>query len=160
MQAGERTMGRQAGFTLVWALAALAIMAAGLSVVGPLWAERARRDREADILRYGRAYALAIAAYRQATPGGVKQYPNSLNELLIDRRFIGTRRHLRRLYPDPLDPQRPWGLIRDSGGGIRGVYLQSSAKPLRREAMALGAVFLPAAWRYDQWHFVAQEPSP
>lgn len=145
------------GFTYVWALAAVALISVGLSVVGPLWADSARRDKEQELLRIGGLYAHAIASYYVQSPGSVKQYPERLEELLADDRFWGTKRHLRKLYPDPMDPSVPWGLVRDGHGHIRGVYSQSERKPFLQSARNLGLLRLAAAERYSDWRFAPDE---
>jgi type II secretory pathway pseudopilin PulG len=148
--------GRQHGFSYVVVLAMVALMGVGLAALGPLWAEEARREREDDLLRIGRLYAEAIVQYRAASPGSAKRYPPTLDALLMDTRFVGTVRYLRTLYPDPLDPSRPWGLLRDADGGIRGVFSQSDAIPMRTVPVVLGRVALPSATRYADWQFVAR----
>ncbi len=148
-----------AGFTLVWVLAAIAILSVGLAAIGPQWADQARRDREQDLLRVGQLYAQALAHYRAVSPGSLKQYPSDLQQLLLDNRFAGTQRHLRKLYPDPLDPARPWGLMRGPDGGILGVFSQSADAPLRRESLDLEGLVLPIAQRYDEWKFIARPPT-
>jgi|SRR5438105_13537190 len=144
----------QRGFTYVWVMAVIAILGIGLAAIGPTWADAARREREQDLLRVGRIYADAIANYYRSSPGSLKRYPPSLDALLLDTRFVGTYRHLRSLYADPLKPDRPWGIVRASDGGVRGVYSQSADEPMRREALDLGAVILPPARRYSEWQFV------
>jgi len=151
---GRRTGHRAGGFTLVWALAAVAILSVGLAVAGSTWSERSKRQREQELLRVGMLYAQAIEAYRAAAPGSLQTYPSSLEQLLLDTRFAGTVRHLRKLYPDPLDPARPWGVVRTPEGTIRGVFSQSAEAPLRVAPIDLGAVKLPSAGRYDHWQFV------
>jgi type II secretory pathway pseudopilin PulG len=154
MQLGRRN--NQRGFGYVAVLAMVALMGVGGAAIGPLWAEEARREREVDLLRVGRLYAEAIARYQKAAPGSAKRYPPTLEVLLMDTRFAGTVRHMRTLYADPLDPSRPWGLLRDADGGIRGVYSQSEAVPLRTALLQLGAVTLAPAARYSDWQFVAR----
>lgn len=152
-------LGRQSnqqGFSYVAVLAMVALMGLGLAAIGPLWAEEARREREDDLLRIGRLYAEAIARYQKAAPGSAKRYPPTLEVLLMDTRFAGTVRHMRTLYADPLEPSRPWGLLRDAEGGIRGVYSQSEAAPLRTVALQLGSFTLAPAARYSDWQFVAR----
>ena len=150
---------RMAGFTLVWVLAAIAILSVGLAAIGPQWADQAHREREQDLLRVGQLYAQALAHYRAVSPGSLKQYPSDLQQLLLDNRFVGTQRHLRKLYPDPLDPARPWGLMRGPDGGILGVFSQSADAPLRRESLDLEGLVLPIAQRYDEWKFIARPPT-
>jgi type II secretory pathway pseudopilin PulG len=156
MRPGEAPISRcrSGGFTLVWVLVALALFSLALSVVGPMWAEQARRDREQDLLRIGNLYARAIAGYYASSPGALKQFPPTLNALLEDRRYVGMKRHLRRLYADPLDPSQAWGLVRAPDGGIRGVYSLSIQAPLRQEALALDLLVLPKAATYAEWKFV------
>lgn len=154
MRAGDLARRSDGGFTYVWALAALVVFSLGLAAIGPNYAADAQREREADLLRVGRLYAEAIASYHAASPGSLKQYPASLEMLLEDTRFVGTVRHLRRLYADPLQPGRPWGLLRSPDGGIRGVYSADERAPLRSAALDLGVVALPPSQRYLDWHFV------
>lgn len=150
MRAGER------GFTYLWLLAVVAVLGLGLAALGPMWAESAQREREEDLLRIGQIYAQAIHDYHQASPGSVKRFPPTLDALLLDTRFVGTRRHLRRLYADPLDPARPWGLVRAPDGGVAGVYSQDTRRPWLRAGWSGEHVALPPAERYADWQFVPQ----
>jgi hypothetical protein len=71
-------------------------------------------------------YNDALQAYYVSSPGTEKRYPMELQELLLDQRMIQTKRHLRKLYGDPLkpalDPAQAWGLMRNAKGQISGVY--------------------------------------
>lgn len=160
MRAGDfarfsnRSRCAQRGFTYIWAMAAVAVLGIGLAALGTAWGEASRRQREEDLLRIGEIYARAIASYYHASPGALKRYPASLDDLLVDRRLIGTRRHIRRLYADPLRSGQAWGVVRAADGGVRGVYSQSSGRPLRREVLDLGVTVLPVALRYSEWQFV------
>jgi hypothetical protein len=118
-----------------------------------MWADQARREREHELLRVGRLYAQAIANYYALTPGTAKQFPTRLEELLQDDRFWGTRRHLRKLYLDPMQPHRPWGLLRSPDGRIMGVYSQDRAQPFLQAPADLGVVQLSVASQYSQWQF-------
>ena len=94
----------QAGFTYVFMMAALATFSIGLAVIGPRWADQAKREREQELVRVGSLYASAIASYYAAAPGSLRHYPPELKDLLEDTRRVGTLRHIRKLYADPLDP--------------------------------------------------------
>jgi len=153
MRAGE-----QRGFTFVWVLMALAVFSLGLALIGPRWSDDARRERERELLRVGNLYAQAIAAFRAATPGSIKSYPPKLESLVIDDRMLSTVRYLRKLYPDPVDPSRPWGIVLGPDGTVRGVYSQSDAAPMNTEAIELDSLKLPAARRYSDWKFVPKAP--
>lgn len=164
MQAGRhlgRSWGlraRQGGFAFVWVLMTLAIFSLGMAIVGPRWSDDALRDRERELVRVGSLYAQAIAAYRAASPGSIKTYPAKLENLTSDDRMVSMTRHLRKLYVDPLDPGRPWGLVRGADGTIRGVYSQADGKPMNIERVDLGWLALPAAQRYADWKFVPKMP--
>jgi type II secretory pathway pseudopilin PulG len=116
------------GFTYLGLLFAMAIMASGLGLLGELWHTAVQREKEADLLSIGSAYQRAIMWYYEST--NVRQYPRQLEYLLKDNRFPGTRRYLRRLYPDPITGGE-WGLMRAADGGIMGVYSTAQARPLK-----------------------------
>ena len=96
-----------------------------------------------------------MVVYRDILFGSVRSYPSALDELLRDPRLPGVQRHLRRLYPDPLNPRRPWGLVIDEFGRITGVYSQSVDSPLARGPVVLPDRTLPPAQRYADWKFLA-----
>ena len=144
----------QRGYAFLMVMALVALLALALSHIGPVWADDARRDREQELLRVGGLYAQAIQDYRAASLGSLKSWPARLEDLLLDKRFVGTRRHLRSLYPDPLAPGLPWGLIKAPDGGIQGVYSQDTREPFRRGVVSLPAVTLNPARRYDDWIFM------
>lgn len=151
----------QQGFTLVFVLVLVALMGLGMAAAGPLWAQQTQREREAELLRVGRLYALALKAYRDASPGTAKECPLSLDELLNDSRFIGLTRHLRRLYPDPMQTGLGWGLVRDAKGRICAVFSQSESRPLRQQPVELGeGMQLQPAAHYRDWKFGPEEAMP
>jgi hypothetical protein len=148
--------GRAQGYSFVVVLVLLALCMLGLSIAGPMWSQQARREREQDLLRIGNLYAQAIANYYHSSPGSVKQYPQRLEQLLADTRFVGMRRYLRTLYPDPIDTAQPWGLVLDSQQRIIGVYSRNEQSPIAEGALELGAVQLEPARRYSDWKFIAK----
>lgn len=146
----------ECGFTLVAVLLLLALCMLGLAVAGPMWSQQVRREREQELLRVGHLYAQAIASYRDASPGSLKQYPAHLQGLLMDTRFVGVARHLRKLYPDPVNPGQPWGLVQDGDGRIMGVYSRSQEAPVIEAEVNIGDLSLPHARRYSEWKFLAK----
>lgn len=149
----------QRGFTLLAALAALFVLALATERVVFVAAQQAQRDREEALLEAGAEIARAIGAYHQASPGSVKRYPPSLADLTEDTRFLGVRRHLRRVPPDPMRPEVPWGLVLAPDGGVRGMHSTSLSPPLRDTAFSFRGLSLPAAARYADWKFI-HEPRP
>jgi type II secretory pathway pseudopilin PulG len=131
----------------------------GLAVVGPQWSQQVRREREQELLRIGTLYVQAIAEYRATSPGSLKQYPLRLQDLLVDTRFVGTARHLRELYTDPVNPKQPWGLVQNEEGRITGIYSLSDEAPLAERAIDLGTTVLAPAKHYSDWKFIVKTKS-
>lgn len=145
----------QAGFTFLIVLAAVAALAIGAQVAIPLASRALQADREQELLFRGLAYRRAIGSYYEAAVAAgrlEKTYPQRLEDLLQDPRFVH-RRHLRELYPHPLDG-RGWVLIREPGGGIVGVASPSERRPLKRANFEVGLEPFENAESYRQWEFV------
>jgi prepilin-type N-terminal cleavage/methylation domain-containing protein len=155
MRAGEPLRRSESGFTLIWLLAAVAVLGIGMALVGPLWAQQAQREREADLLHVGVAYAQAIEHYARISPGGVHQLPTSVDDLLLDPRFSTPVRHLRAAYTDPMRPGQPLELVLSPAGSIRGVVSTSDAAPLRQTPWTDGHYTLEPAAHYRDWQFLA-----
>ena len=136
----------------------VALIGVGLAATGTAWSEKSRRDKEVELIRVGSVYAKAIASYYAKAPGSVKRYPTSLSDLIEDRRFVGTHRHLRQLYVDPMTNNANWGLVRADDGGIRGVYSLSSNTPLLQTAKEIKGIRISAANSYREWRFNAPDP--
>lgn len=162
---------RQSGFTYLILLFTVAITAAGLGGTGILWHTAQQRQKEVELLFIGNQIRTAIASYYAQTPGNLRRYPASLDELLKDPRFPSTVRHLRKLYRDPIttNAQKPgdWGLITAPGGGIMGVYSTSEAAPLKRAGFDLPnrvfeerTVTLGDKMTYKEWQFVYVGTAP
>lgn len=132
----------------------LAVVSLGLSTVSHSWSIEARREKEQQLIRIGQLYVQALERYRRVSPGTDKRLPLELDELLLDQRFVGTVRHLRRLYPDPVSLGQSWGVIRGDDGRIRGVYSLSQEEPLIKSTVSRPGLRLPAATRYSDWQFV------
>ncbi len=152
---------RQRGFTYLLVLFFIAALAAGLAAVGELWATSRQQEREVELLFVGNAIRQAIAAYYLATPGPLKQYPTSLENLLKDPRFTDTRRYLRQLYPDPVTGSTEWALIKAPQGGIMGIASESESAPLKRAGFRDPnrifedqAIRLKNKLRYRDWEFI------
>jgi len=66
---------------------------------GELTSHAVQREKERDLLFVGNEYRKAIAGYYRGTPGAIKRYPQSLEDLLEDRRYPTPVRHSRRAQP-------------------------------------------------------------
>lgn len=145
---------QQRGFGLLFAMLAVAALAAGSLAIATNWTQQIEREKEAELLRIGDLYARAIASYYYSTPGQAKRFPKELNELLEDRRFLTTRRHLRDAYADPITGGDAWNLVTAPDGGIMGVYSASSKAPWLKIAVTLDHTSLSAAQQYSDWKFI------
>jgi type II secretory pathway pseudopilin PulG len=154
MQPGNCPADLQRGFTYLTVMAVVALLGLGLAALGPVWSDAAQREREQELLRVGTLYASAIASYYKSSPGSLKSYPPKLEDLTLDSRFVGTQRHLRKVYADPMNPGQAWGLIAAPSGGVMGVYSLDQRKPYLQAAMDLSSVTLPTATRYSDWKFM------
>ncbi len=143
---------RQRGFTYIGLLLLIAIGGIGLSIVGPVWHAEAQREREKELLFIGEQYARAIGSYYESTPGEARQYPATLEDLLEDRRFPVVRRHLRKLYRDPMTNDAEWGLILQQGR-IVGVHSLSERRPVKQEGFAEAYSGFAGARAYREWRF-------
>lgn len=147
-------VGVQHGFTYVAMLFALAMFGIGLAAVGEAWSTATQREREEELIQIGQAYVRAISTYFAQAPGTAKSYPPTLQDLVEDRRFVGVRRHLRKIYLDPVGKGAEWGLVKAADGGIAGVYSLSEKATLRRQPLFLPGATPIIGERYVDWKFV------
>jgi len=140
------------GFTYVGLLVVVVLIGIGLAAVGQVWSTTAKRERERELLFAGAQFRRAIGSYFDASPG-VKQYPSKLEELLQDQRFPVVKRHLRKIYLDPMTGSPDWGLV-TAGDRIVGVYSRSGDKPLKIENFAPEDSSFAGSAAYSDWRFV------
>lgn len=152
MQSGKRVA---AGFTYLGVLLLIALMGMALAATGQLWSTVAKRERERELLWVGNQYAQALRSYYRSSPG-LAQYPQALEELLEDARFPNPRRHLRRLYQDPISASTDWGLLRSVDGRITGVYSRSQQTPMKQAGFAAQWADFAGMQHYADWQFAAE----
>lgn len=166
----------QAGFTYIGLL--MVVVFFGLASVGAarLLAATERAEREAELLFIGHQYRQAIRSYLQAGQRA-GQYPTTLEDLLLDRRYPTVRRHLRKVFIDPITGNADWGLVPAPEGGIMGVHSLSEREPLKlanfetedgdmaamiqaRQAQGAVEAFGRAPYSYRDWRFVYRPDFP
>lgn len=148
-RAGKRRSSAR-GFTYVAVLAAVVIV--GLIAEagrGTTW-HALKKDREAELLFRGLAYRNAIRSFHLAH--GV--FPRTLEDLEKDPKSPA-RRHIRRLYADPMskDDKPEWRLVRAIDGGIAGVASASSEPPLKQANFPVEVEKFTGAQSYAEWIF-------
>ncbi|MBK9522300.1 MAG: type II secretion system protein [Rhodocyclaceae bacterium] len=146
------------GFTYLGLLFAIALVGVVLASVGVVWSAERQREREVELLFIGTQFRNAIASYYERSPGRVKRYPSTLDDLVKDNRFLTIRRHVRRIYVDPMTNAAEWGLVRAPEGGIMGVYSTSEAVPIKQAGFVLQHADLNGKQKYADWQFVYRPP--
>jgi len=144
---------RHAGFTYVGLLIAVAVLGVGLAAIGQVWRTAAAREKERELLFIGNEYRTAIMNYYAATPAGLVRYPRTLQDLLEDRRTRALKRHLRRIYPDPITGSDAWGFVPAPDGGIAGVFSRSEQRPLKIAGFIGADARFEDAEKYSDWKF-------
>jgi type II secretory pathway pseudopilin PulG len=118
---------------------------AGLATV---WSTAVQREKEKELLFILGEFHTALERYATASPGA-EALPERLEELVADPRFPNIRRHLRRIYVDPMTGKAQWGLV-TLQGHITGVHSLSEDRPLGR-AHQLATIDFARAKKYSDW---------
>lgn len=152
---------RQAGFTylgLIIFVAIIGLVGAATLKIGSLL-QRAAAEEE--LLEIGAAFSAALDSYAAATPRGASPYPPSLKELLKDPRSPAVRRHLRKVYVDPLTGKAEWGIVYLGGGetGVLAIHSLSTARPLKVANFDSRFKGLDNKEKISEWRFSAGERS-
>ena len=155
MVASER---RARGFTLLGLLFLVAGLGVATAAIGVAWQMAGQREKERELLFVGQEFRQALESYRSMGSSGGRRLPDSLETLVSDKRFPFTVRHLRRIYRDPMTGKAEWGLERDPGGGIVGVYSLSEGEPLQRANFPEYLEGFAEAKNYREWIF--RPPTP
>jgi type II secretory pathway pseudopilin PulG len=129
------------GYTYIAVLLLLAVLSMASALTLELADTSARRAGEAELVSLGKEFERAFASYYRQSPAGARRFPDRLEDLTLDPRLPGVRRHLRRVYRDPLTGQA-WGLVPAPGGGIMAVYSKAEGPPFRE---SLGVLAMPPA---------------
>ncbi len=157
MQTGER------GFGYVFLL----VVVAALGYVSAYSISRgdtySRRQAEQELLFIGREFEAALYSYSgmQAPAVGANlpigvigaTGPEQLSDLVRDPRSASIRRHIRKLYPDPITGKSEWGLVRNDVGRIVGIHSLSSATPLKTNDFDAAHAHFEEADTYGGWVF-------
>jgi type II secretory pathway pseudopilin PulG len=153
MPATARSWHTQTGFTYVGVLVLVAITGIMAAATAELWHTERKREREAELLFIGNQYRQAIGRYYDLGAGQVRTFPKRLEDLLQDPRTPGTRRYLRKLYPDPITGSEEWGLVKGPSGEILGIYSLSEDEPLKKGNFSRMDARLEGKQKYSEWVF-------
>ncbi|OFZ66108.1 MAG: type II secretion system pseudopilin PulG [Betaproteobacteria bacterium RBG_16_56_24] len=144
---------KQSGFTYLAILIVIAIFGVMLASTGINWSHASQREKEQELLFVGNQFRRAIALYYEKSPGAVKQYPRTLNDLLKDERQFGIQRYLRKIYIDPMTRNAEWGIVAAPDGGVKGVHSLSDVTPLKSANFAYADLAFEGKTSYTDWVF-------
>jgi len=143
----------ESGFAYMWTLFLVALIGASLARGVEIYATTLQRDREQELLFIGNQFRQAIRSYYEIQlTNGKHDYPPSLDDLITDPRTPGKRRHLRKVYVDPITGADEWGLMR-VGGGIVGVHSRSDITPLKQDHFDGDDVGFVGKTKISEWVF-------
>ncbi len=115
-----------------------------------------RAAAEQDLLEIGAAFSEALRSYAAATPRGYPTAPPTLQDLLKDPRFPGTRRHLRKIFVDPVTGKDEWGIVYQGDKvGVLAVYSLSQAQPLKLANFDARFLNFENKEHLSEWKFTA-----
>jgi len=150
------TSRNEAGFTYVGMVFFVAIL--GLAGAATLKVDSLlrRAAAEQDLLEIGAEFSEALRSYAAATPRGSPTAPPTLQELLKDPRFPGTRRHLRKIFVDPVTGKDAWGIVYQGDKvGVLAVYSLSQAQPLKLANFDARFLNFENKEHLSEWKFTA-----
>lgn len=148
------------GFTYIGLLIFIALMGIALAGTGVVWHTQVRREKERELLFVGDQFRRAIGQYYERSPGGGKRFPQSLDDLLLDKRYVATQRYLRRVYLDPITGKAEWGFVKGPEDRIVGVYSLSEDAPLKRAGFPANYEDFEGKEHYRDWRFIYAPPAP
>lgn len=153
------------GFTYIGVLILLAIIGIASAATIQVGSILQRRSAEEELLAIGAEFRDALSSYANAAPPGQPRLPPSLQDLLKDPRYPNVRRHLRKLYTDPLTGKDEWGtVLAPDGKGIIGVYSLSTATPIKIGNFEPAFQQFAGKTAYREWQFTVSpafmQPTP
>jgi type II secretory pathway pseudopilin PulG len=151
------------GLTYVSVIILVAIIGLVAATTVRLGATLQRAAAERELLYIGEQFSDALKSYAAATPQGQPQQPPTMKELLKDPRFPGTRRHLRKVFVDPMTGKPEWGIVYMGDKlGVLGIYSLSTAEPIKVSNFPSRFQAFEGKRKISDWVFTfnGQEPPP
>jgi hypothetical protein len=140
-----------AAVNIVVLVAALSLLVVSLSAK-----QESQRLREIELIFIGMQFTRALDSYAKPIDAAGVQFPADLNDLLLDTRAGVQRRHLRRIYIDPMTGLNAWGIVRNQQG-IIGIHSLSKSLPLRKAGFSRSQEAFKQAKGYHDWIFRPSE---
>lgn len=152
------TQRRQHGFTYLSLMILLAIIGLVTASSIKLGSVLQRSRAEQELLEIGAAFSDALQSYAEATPSGQPTLPPTLKDLLRDPRFPTLKRHLRKIFVDPVTGRAEWGIVyAGDHTGVLAIYSLSSARPVKVSNFPQRFASFAGVSRISDWKFTAGE---
>ncbi|WP_426193628.1 type II secretion system protein [Massilia sp. DWR3-1-1] len=152
---------RQGGFTYLGMIILVTVLGLVGAATLKIDALLRRAAAEQELLYVGTAFAEALTSYAAATPAGQPTQPPTLQDLLKDTRSPAIRRHLRKIFIDPITGSTDWGIVwLGDQKGIVAVYSKSPLQPLKIANFDARLLGFDNRQHISDWHFVASGPAP
>lgn len=146
-------MSGKQGFTYTAVLALIVITSIAATSAQKSWSTISKKEREKELLFRGDQIRKAIASYYNSQENK-KSYPVSLNDLLKDPRYMAVKRHLRKIYIDPMTGTDQWGLVHAQNGRIKGVFSKDTGEPFKKNNFDKPYEGFSNKIHYSDWKFV------
>lgn len=143
------------GFTYLSLIVLLMIMGLVAAAALKMGTLMQRAAAEEELLDIGAQFSEALRSYAAATPEGQMKQPRTLQDLLKDPRFPNPRRHLRKIFVDPVTGKAEWGIVwLGDKVGVLGVYSLSNRRPLKVANFDIRFQNLENKERISDWKFM------
>jgi type II secretory pathway pseudopilin PulG len=136
-------------------LLAVAIMGVWLAATANVLHLSMQREKEQELLFIGQQFRQALDHYASGAAGSGRRFPLRLEDLLLDERLLAKRRHLRRIYTDPMTGKEDWGLVQLADGEIIGVHSLSTDEPVKKAGFTQRDLEFTGKQSYADWVFLA-----
>lgn len=143
----------QDGFTYISLLFVIVVLGFTAGVAGRYWGMEARREAEKELIFRGSQIAAGIKRYYEESPGA-RAYPRSLADIVDDKRYPVAKRHLRKVYSDPMTGKPDWKIVKAPDGGVMGVASSSEKEPLKKKGFSSDLKDFDEKTSYAEWAFV------
>lgn len=147
-------LSKQSGMALLAINIVLLVASLSLLLITLNFKQERQREREVELLFIGAQFASAIEGYMKPIDANGVQWPKDLNDLLLDTRAGIERRHLRRIYIDPMTGKQDWAVMR-TAVGIVAVHSTSQLVPIRKAGFPVQQEAFANAKKYSEWIFQA-----
>ena len=106
----------QAGFSYIALLITLALIGVATAATMQMGVLLQQRVAEEELMAIGIEFHRALISYAGTAQPGQARAPRTMEDLLKDPRAPNIRRHLRKIYIDPMTGKDEWGIIPSPDG--------------------------------------------